>query len=220
DPEPVAGSEAEQEVNADPEPVAGSEAEPDVDLEASPAEKETAEAAEITDGRTKGEVAQEEASEADAASSENKGTLITENVMAPLDVQKELLRSESSSLQITNDTNGNAEKSDNGVKANGLASAIENGKEAVKGNEAVNGNGKLLHNFHQRITLDPEQAGYDAGLITELLIHHLSEKAGVEVTVTLEINAKLPDGLEQELARIMMECVKPQKTPKLELVNR
>ncbi len=121
---------------------------------------------------------------------------------------------ETAPVKAANGTNGDAVPYSNGIKTNGPASTNGNGKQTA------NGNGKQLHNFHQRITLDPEQAGYDAGLITELLIHHLSEKAGVEVTVTLEINAKLPDGLEQELARIMMECVKPQKTPKLELVNR
>jgi len=192
----------------------------------------------------------EKSSQADAVSSESKVTLVTENVMAPLDVHKELLRSEQSSLESANETADTTAKSSNGVIINGLSSAklkgkeaadgkqaangketangseAANGKETANGSETVNGkksdngNGKQFQTFHQRIALDPDQAGYDAGLITELLIHHLSEKAGVEVTVTLEINAKLPDGLEQELARIMMECVKPQKSPKLELVNR
>ena len=115
-------------------------------------------------------------------------------------------RSEKPSLQIASSINGSGVRSDDDSKTSGA--------------ESTNRNGEALRSFHQRVTLDPEQAGYDAGLITELLIHHISEKMGVEVTVTLEINARLPDGMEQELARIIMECVKTQKTPKLELVNK
>ena len=101
-------------------------------------------------------------------------------------------------------------------KTNGVNGASSNG---AKNGSSSHRNGTEPPNFHQRVTLDPEQAGYEAGLITELLIQHLSEKAGVEVTVTLEVNARLPDGMEEQLARIMMECVRPRKVSRLELVN-
>ncbi len=159
--------------------------------------------------------------------------------------KKEYEKPELIPLKITGGINGSHEKSPvNGKNGDSEAVRAENGgpdsgkrngKRASNGQEEADTNSAGdsgesdavssddsemdLRAFKQRVTLDADHAGYEAGLITELLIQHLSEKAGVEVSVTLEINAKLPDGLEQELARIMMECVKPRKVRKLELVN-
>ena len=55
------------------------------------------------------------------------------------------------------------------------------------------------------MTLDAARVGRDAGRIAEEVIAHLAGVAGAEVTVTLEINAQLPDGATDQLVRIVTE---------------
>ncbi len=59
--------------------------------------------------------------------------------------------------------------------------------------------------FHGAVTLDPTRVGRDAGRIAEEVISHLSGLLGSEVTVTLEIEAKLPDGATEQIVRIVTE---------------
>ena len=160
---------------------------------------------------------------------------ILKNDIIAFNLQKEDLQITSFSQKTTNGKMANDEVSANVVTStNGITSTSEDEAESTSGNastnevtsssgngaESTSGKGKQSNRFHQRVTLDREKAGYDAGLITELLIEHLSDRAGVEVTVTLEVSARLPDGLEEDLARIIMECVRPKKTAKMELVGR
>jgi hypothetical protein len=50
-----------------------------------------------------------------------------------------------------------------------------------------------LKRFHGTVVLDAERVGRDAGRIAEEIISHLAVQAGARVTVTLEIEAELPD---------------------------
>lgn len=55
------------------------------------------------------------------------------------------------------------------------------------------------------MTLDPTRVGRDAGRIAEEVIAHLVGQVSAEVTVTLEIEAKLPNGASEQLIRIVTE---------------
>ena len=62
-----------------------------------------------------------------------------------------------------------------------------------------------LNRYHGTVPLDPERAGRDAGRIAEEIISHLLGQVGAEVTVTLEIEARLPEGASEQLVRIVTE---------------
>lgn len=54
--------------------------------------------------------------------------------------------------------------------------------------------------------LDPARVGRDAGRIAEeAAIAHLAGQPGAEVTVTLEIDARLPGGASEQTVRTVTE---------------
>jgi len=59
--------------------------------------------------------------------------------------------------------------------------------------------------FHGVVALDTLRMGRDAGRIAEEIVQHLSSMTGVEVNVTLEIEAKIPQGASDELVRTITE---------------
>jgi predicted AAA+ superfamily ATPase len=59
--------------------------------------------------------------------------------------------------------------------------------------------------FHGTVRLDPKRVGRDAGRIADEVIAHLEGLVGSEVTVTMEIDAKIPDGAPENLVRIVTE---------------
>ena len=59
--------------------------------------------------------------------------------------------------------------------------------------------------FDGTVTLDPERAGRDASKIAEEVLAHLVGQVGAEVTVTLEIEAFLPDGASDPTVRTVTE---------------
>ena len=61
------------------------------------------------------------------------------------------------------------------------------------------------HRFHGSVRLDPTRVGRDAGQIAEEVIAHLSGQPGAEVTVTIEIEARLPDGANEQTVRTVTE---------------
>ena len=65
--------------------------------------------------------------------------------------------------------------------------------------------------FHGTVELSPERVGRDAGRIAEEIISHLAGKPGAEVTVTLEIDAKLPSGADDALVRTVTENARTLK---------
>jgi predicted AAA+ superfamily ATPase len=62
-----------------------------------------------------------------------------------------------------------------------------------------------LKRFHGTVTLDPDRVGRDAGRIAEEVITHLAVQKGSRVTVTLEIQAELPEGANEALVRTVTE---------------
>jgi BioD-like phosphotransacetylase family protein len=59
--------------------------------------------------------------------------------------------------------------------------------------------------FHGTVVLDATRTGRDAGRIAEEVISHLSALVGANVTVTLEIEAQIPDGAPDNVVRTVTE---------------
>ena len=59
--------------------------------------------------------------------------------------------------------------------------------------------------FHGTVVLDSARVGRDASLIADEVISHLSGLVGAEVTVTLEIAAKVPSGAPDHVVRTVTE---------------
>lgn len=59
--------------------------------------------------------------------------------------------------------------------------------------------------FHGTVRLDPARVGRDASRIADEVIAHLAGQVGAEVTVTLEVEAKLPDGASDQIVRTVTE---------------
>ena len=55
------------------------------------------------------------------------------------------------------------------------------------------------------MTLDPERAGRDAAQIASEVIAHLTGLVGSQVRVTLEIDADVPNGVPENVVRIVTE---------------
>lgn len=63
----------------------------------------------------------------------------------------------------------------------------------------------LPRRYHGTVRLDPARAGRDASQIAEEVLAHLIGLAGAEVTVTLDIEARLPDGASEQIVRTVTE---------------
>jgi len=59
--------------------------------------------------------------------------------------------------------------------------------------------------FHGAAALDPTRIGRDAGKIAEEVVQHLSGLIGAELEVTLEIQAKIPEGVPEHQVRTVTE---------------
>ena len=62
-----------------------------------------------------------------------------------------------------------------------------------------------LKRFHGTVTLDPARVGKGASQVADEVIAHLSGLVGARVTVTLEIEAELPDGAPDKVVRTVTE---------------
>jgi len=62
-----------------------------------------------------------------------------------------------------------------------------------------------LRRFHGSVRVDPTRVVRDAGRIADEVIAHLAGQMGAEVTVTIEIEARLPNGATDQLVRTVTE---------------
>jgi len=62
-----------------------------------------------------------------------------------------------------------------------------------------------LRRFHASVRVDPTRVGRDAGRIADEVIAHLVGQVGADVTVTIEIDARLPNGATDQLVRTVTE---------------
>ena len=65
--------------------------------------------------------------------------------------------------------------------------------------------------FHGSVSLDAARVGRDASRIADEVIAHLAGLVGSEVTVTLEIEAKIPDGAPDHVVRAVTENARTLK---------
>jgi predicted AAA+ superfamily ATPase len=65
--------------------------------------------------------------------------------------------------------------------------------------------------FHGTVTLDPLRPGLQAGRIAEEVIAHLAGLRGARVQVTLEIEASVPEGIPEEVVRVVTENARTLK---------
>jgi predicted AAA+ superfamily ATPase len=64
---------------------------------------------------------------------------------------------------------------------------------------------QLARRFHGTVRLDPARVGRDAGRVAEEVIAHLAGQPGAVVTVTLEIDARIPSGADERTVRTVTE---------------
>jgi predicted AAA+ superfamily ATPase len=64
---------------------------------------------------------------------------------------------------------------------------------------------QVLRRFHGTVRLDSNRVGRDAGRIADEVIAHLAGQMGADVTVTIEIEARLPNGATDQLVRTVTE---------------
>jgi hypothetical protein len=64
---------------------------------------------------------------------------------------------------------------------------------------------RKLRRFHGTVLLDPARVGRDASRIADEVLAHLAGLVGAEVTVALEIDAKIPSGAPDAVVRTVTE---------------
>ncbi|MFN8751916.1 MAG: AAA+ family ATPase, partial [Betaproteobacteria bacterium] len=64
---------------------------------------------------------------------------------------------------------------------------------------------RRLKRFHGTVQLDVTRVGRDAGRIAEEVIAHLAGLVGSEVTVSIEIEARIPGGVSDSVVRTVTE---------------
>ena len=70
---------------------------------------------------------------------------------------------------------------------------------------------KQVNRFYGTVTLDSARVGRDASRVADEVISHLVALMGSDVTVTLEINASLPNGVTDNIVRTVTENSKTLK---------
>jgi hypothetical protein len=64
---------------------------------------------------------------------------------------------------------------------------------------------RLARRFHGSVSLDPMRLSRDAGNINQEVIQHLAALMGAKAQITLEIRVDVPDGVPDNIVRIVME---------------
>lgn len=101
--------------------------------------------------------------------------------------------------------------SSSGNDATTSTTSTGNGASSTGGPETGGGGGSpeaatpVFRRFHGSVQLDSLRAGRDASRIADEVIQHLTKLAGAEVEITLEIQAKLPDGASDKTIRDVTE---------------
>ena len=63
----------------------------------------------------------------------------------------------------------------------------------------------VVRRYYGTVSLDPTRVGRDAGRIAEEVIAHLVPVPGAEVSVTMEIEVRLPNGVDAQVVRTVTE---------------
>lgn len=117
--------------------------------------------------------------------------LLVRPQVAKVQLDAEAVASSTSTTTASGEGGSTSEPKEHG--GNGTPSAPPKLAEAVR------------KRFHGTVTLDSQRVGRDASRIADEVISHLSGLVGAEVTVTLEIEARMPDGAPEKVVRTVTE---------------
>ena len=96
-----------------------------------------------------------------------------------------------------------------GVESGGGGTAAGSGGTSSEATGLANAGATAVppppRRFHGTVKLDPARVGRDASRIADEVIAHLAGQVSAEVTVTLEIEATLPDGASEQTVRTVTE---------------
>jgi len=97
-------------------------------------------------------------------------------------------------------------------KQDGKEHIIKNGKPRTDIEKPdITEKSEVQKRFYGITTLDPTRLARDVGLIAEEVIQHLTTLPSAEVEISLEIKAKIPDGIPNKTARTIIENCKTLK---------
>ena len=63
----------------------------------------------------------------------------------------------------------------------------------------------LPRRFYASVTIDPNRAGRDVGRIAEEVLQHLTILPGTSVRITLDVQADVPEGVPDDVQRVVTE---------------
>jgi hypothetical protein len=102
------------------------------------------------------------------------------------------------------------------AEAKGIVSDIPNAPTVFQPSVGAYGDGTVankrqLQRFHATAELNPTRIARDAGDISEAIIQHLAALLDAKVTVTLEIQAAVPNGVPDNVVRTVSENARTLK---------
>ncbi len=59
--------------------------------------------------------------------------------------------------------------------------------------------------FYASVAIDPDRAGRDVGRIAEEVLQHLTTLRGAKVKITLDVDAEIPEGVPDDVQRVVTE---------------
>jgi hypothetical protein len=119
-----------------------------------------------------------------------------QSVLVKPDVAVAQIQAESEKTTETGPGDYPQPKPDNGVKHIG---------EPRTGGTTLFPEEEKVTRFHGSVTLDATRMGRDAGNIAQEVVQHLSGIVGADVKITLEIQARVPDGVPDNVVRTVTE---------------
>jgi predicted AAA+ superfamily ATPase len=122
---------------------------------------------------------------------------------APLDLLSGLLvKAEVAQRQKAAEVAAIGGPTNGGESPNGRPTGVAEGGDRQPGRPEL---GRVLRRYYGTVTLDPARVGRDAGRIADEVIAHLVGLVGSGVTVTLEIEARIPSGASDNVVRTVTE---------------
>lgn len=125
------------------------------------------------------------------------GIIERSGLLVKTSVAKKQLQEEASQEQTTGATNVGSENSS-------TINTIANGTQRVYEKNPSPEAKKNTH-FYMSAKLDNTRIGRDVQRLVEEVINHLTSVDGCQVDISLELNAKAPDGLSQQIVRTISE---------------
>lgn len=113
-----------------------------------------------------------------------------------------LLRPDIAAKQMEEDTQATDAPLEGSVRSPTPAGTDPKGASAGEGGRAAV---PKLRRYYGSVPLDSIRAGRDAARIAEEVISHLAGQSGAEITVTLEIEARIPAGANEQTVRTVTE---------------